>query len=76
MNQIERQKLIIKQLKSKDNWRPDLSKISKTTNIPVSTVFDIIKKIPNRYDFSYNVRVKVKDKIVEENDRQPISSSL
>lgn len=37
--------LVVAQLLKPENWRPNLSRISRKTGIPVATVFDNVKYV-------------------------------
>lgn len=44
-NLNENRKNITSELLNPENWKPNLSKISRKLNVPVSTIFDVYKRI-------------------------------
>jgi len=58
----EKDAKILVELVDTNNWGPNLTMISKRTGIPVSTVFDTIKRLRNNkiLDTEFIVRLKLK----------------
>ena len=56
------QALVLKALYNSDNWRPNLTSISKETKLSVTTVYDITKRIIKKQE------IKVKGRFLLEID--------
>lgn len=63
---------VLGKLIDSNNWRPNFSKIAKKTNIPVSTVWDVYKRVQKDKTLLINCEVSIvfdKDKQVIQNDK-------